>query len=602
MRHQKLFAALAVLSLTGGLLSGCSSSTPTAETTPAATTAAQTTAAPETTAETTAADTDTVCTGTAQGNNGEVTVEVTYADGAITGIEVVSHSETAGISDNAISDMPGRIIDAQSLAVDTVSGATVTSNAILAAVESALTTAGIDVEPFKTAPEKAELVQGETVETDVVIVGAGISGIMAAFELQEDYPDIQFIQVEKLDYVTGSVPGSGGAIAGISSQYHERDHVSSTTQDFVNLFAYTSGTDVNEDFIKAVYEKSDVLLDRLIAYGTPFTTETEASSKYSDQVYAIRTENRGSSFSQFLNTYVEGKYDLRMGTTAEELIVEDGAVKGILAADSEKRYEIRAKAVLLATGGFGNNPELLEAYLPLFADGFSSAYPGATGDGILMTRQFNTKVVGDGSMGSLVAPDGSNLIPSNFLVNKEGRRFVGEGEPKYVIQRACSQQTDHETFLIMDSSYDDADVIKEKTEKGYLKQYDTIEELAADNGIDAQALKDTIDAYNAAAAAGEPIPADEYVLTADKATVIETAPFYLEKVTLRYFGTIPGIEVNNNCQVLDGDGNVVEGLYASGELVAGNAFTRQYPGVGIGISFAANSGSYAVEHIAQSLK
>ncbi len=599
MRHQKFFAALAVLSLTGGLLSGCSSSTPPAETTPAATTAASTTAAPETTAEIAE---DAVYTGTAQGNNGEVTVEVTYADGSITAIEVVSHSETAGISDHAISDMPGRIVEAQSLAVDTISGATVTSNAILTAVESALADAGIDVDPFKAAPEKAQLVQGEAEETDVVIVGAGISGIMAAFELQEDYPDIQFIQVEKLDYVTGSVPGSGGAIAGISSQYHERDNVSFTTQDVVDLFTYTSGTEVNEDFVKAVFEKSDVLLERLISYGTPFTTETEATSKYSDAVYAIRTENRGSSFSQFLNTYVEGKYDLRMGTAAEELIVEDGAVKGIIVADNEKRYEIRAKAVLLATGGFGNNPELMEEYLPLFADGFSSANPGATGDGILMTRQFNTKVVGDGSMGSIVAPDGSNLIPSNFLVNKEGKRFVGEAEPKYVIQRACSQQTDHETFLIMDSSYEDVDVIKEKTEKGYLKQYDTIEELAADNGIDVQALQATIDAYNTAAAAGEPIPADEYSLPADKATIIETAPFYLEKVTLRYFGTIPGIEVNNNCQVLDGDGNVVEGLYASGELVAGNAFTRQYPGVGIGISFAANSGSYAVEHIAQSLK
>ena len=97
MRHQKLFAALAVLSLTGGLLSGCSSSTPTAETTPAATTAAQTTAAPETTAETTAADTDTVCTGTAQGNNGEVTVEVTYADGAITGIAAIGIDSTGTV-------------------------------------------------------------------------------------------------------------------------------------------------------------------------------------------------------------------------------------------------------------------------------------------------------------------------------------------------------------------------------------------------------------------------------------------------------------------------------------------------------------------------
>lgn len=291
-----------------------------------------------------------------------------------------------------------------------------------------------------------------------------------------------------------------------------------------------------------------------------------------------------------------------MGTTAEELLVEDGAVTGVVVSDSETRYSIHAKAVLLATGGFGSNPELMKEYLPLFADGFSSANPGATGDGILMTRQFGTPVVGDGSMGSIVAPDGTNLIDSYFLVNKEGERFIGEAEPKYVIQRACSQQTDHETFLLADSSYETMDTIEEKIEKGYVKQYDTIEELAADNGIDAEVLKTTIDSYNAAADAGEAIPAGEYELSADKATRIEAAPFYLEKVTLRYFGTIPGIQVDNNCQVLDGQGNVVEGLYASGELVAGNAFTRQYPGVGIGISFAANSGSYAVEQIARLLE
>ncbi len=82
---------------------------------------------------------------------------------------------------------------------------------------------------------------------------------------------------------------------------------------------------------------------------------------------------------------------------------------------------------------------------------------------------------------------------------------------------------------------------------------------------------------------------------------METAPFYIEKITLRTFGTIPGIEVDDDCRVLDGEGNVVEGLYASGELIAGNAFTRQYPGVGIGVSFAANSGRYAAEKAAEGL-
>ena len=98
-----------------------------------------------------------------------------------------------------------------------------------------------------------------------------------------------------------------------------------------------------------------------------------------------------------------------------------------------------------------------------------------------------------------------------------------------------------------------------------------------------------------------PPPPWSYELAAAKATKAETAPFYIEKVTLRTFGTIPGIEVNDSCQVLDGEGQVVEGLYASGELIAGNAFTRQYPGVGIGVSFAANSGRFAVETAAEGL-
>lgn len=541
-------------------------------------------------------------TASAPGMGGDVPVTVSYEDGRITAVTVGENNETPGIGDQAINAIPGRIVEEQSLTVDTVAGATVTSNAILTAAEAALTAGGVDVTPFKQEKQPTELVEGEAVETDIVIVGAGISGLMAAYELKEDYPDVSFIVLEKLDMVSGSLPASGGAIAGISSKYHVRDGVECTTKDFDVLFTYTSGTQVRTALVENVYAKSDVLLNRLIDYGTPFTGETEPASTYSDKVYAIRTENRGQSFADFLNSYVkENTFDLRMGTTATELIVEDGKVAGVVAEDDEQRYDIRAKAVILATGGFGSNPKLMEEYLPLFADGVIATNAGATGDGILMTRQFGTKIVGDGSMGSIVAPDGSSLITANFLVNLNGERFVGEGEPKYVLQRAVSQQPEKAAFLIADANYADMDTIAQKIEKGYVKQYDTIEALAEDNGIDAEQLQKTIDAYNQAADAGEPIPALEYELAADKATKVETAPFYIEKVTLRTFGTIPGIEVNDSCQVLDGEGQVVEGLYASGELIAGNAFTRQYPGVGIGVSFAANSGRFAAETAAEGL-
>ena len=541
-------------------------------------------------------------TASAPGMGGDVPVTVTYEDGRITAVTVGENNETPGIGDKAVEALPARIVEEQSLTVDAVAGATVTSEAILAAAEAALTAGGVDVTPFKQEKEAAELVQGDAVETDIVIVGAGISGLMAAYELKEDYPDLSFIVLEKLDMVSGSLPASGGAIAGISSEYHVRDGVECATEDFDALFTYTSGTQVRTELVENVYAKSDVLLNRLIEYGTPFTGETEPASTYSDKVYAIRTENRGQSFGDFLNSYVkENTFDLRTGTTATDLIVEDGKVTGVVAEDREQRYDIHAKAVILATGGFGSNPELMEEYLPLFADGVLSTNAGATGDGILMTRPFGTKIVGDGSMGSIVAPDGSDLIAANFLVNLNGERFVGEGEPKYVLQRAVSQQPEKAAFLITDANYADMDTIAKKIEQGYVKQYDTIEALAEDNGIDAEQLQKTIDAYNQAADAGEPIPALEYELAADKATKVETAPFYIEKATLRTFGTIPGIEVNDSCQVLDGEGQVVEGLYASGELIAGNAFTRQYPGVGIGVSFAANSGRFAAETAAEGL-
>ena len=129
-----------------------------------------------------------VYTGVGQGISGDVPVTVTIENGVICSVEVGENAETAGIGTNAIEQLPAKIVETQSIALDSVSGATITSNAILAAVEAALTEAGLDVEAFKAAPEAAELAQGETETTDIVIVGAGMAGLMAAYELQINAP------------------------------------------------------------------------------------------------------------------------------------------------------------------------------------------------------------------------------------------------------------------------------------------------------------------------------------------------------------------------------------------------------------------------------
>ena len=122
-----------------------------------------------------------VYTGQAQGKMGLVTVEVTLTEDAVESVAVVSHEETAGLSDPAIESIPAAIVENQSLAVDTVAGATMTSEAIIAAVADCIKQAGGDVDALQTVVEK-EKVAGEkvTVETPVVVVGAGGAGLAAA--------------------------------------------------------------------------------------------------------------------------------------------------------------------------------------------------------------------------------------------------------------------------------------------------------------------------------------------------------------------------------------------------------------------------------------
>ena len=548
-------------------------------------------------------------TGSGTGHGGDVPVTVVYEDGQITDIQVGENSETDGIGTIAIEQLPGTIVEAQSLDVDAVTGATETSSAILAAVEAALTDNGIDTASFHGDKKEETLAEGEAEETDVVIVGAGLSGLMAAYELKENYPDVDYIIIEKLGMVGGSIPGTGGCMAAVSSKYHEADGTQSTPSDFVDLFKFTSNAEVNEQLVLNVYEESDVLLNRLLDAGAPFEEATGQTSKYNDKVFYLQTELkegakvRGASFGEFLSDYVEkDPINIRMNTKATGLIVEEGQVKGITAEDKEKKYEIHASAVLLATGGFGSSREMMEKYLPIHADDFMSTNGGATGDGINMVEEyFDVAVIGDGSMGSIVAPDGTPLIASNFMVNTAGVRFIGEQEPKYVLQRAVAEQEGKTAFLIVDSTYEDKATLEDKISKGYVKEYATLEELAQDNGIDADALSATAADYAEKAAAGEEIEALEFALAAEAATPLDTAPYYVEKVTVRTFGTLPGLEINENCQIITTDGEAVPGLYASGELVAGNAFTRQYPGIGIGISFAGNSGRYAIKQIAENI-
>lgn len=539
-------------------------------------------------------------TGIGNGRNGEITVSVKVSENAIEAIEIASHQETPGICEAAFAKIPAAIIEKQSLAVDAVAGATLTSEGVLAAVINALEQAGADIDALKSTDAEMELTE-ETLDTDVVIVGAGISGIMAAYELHNTHPEISFVVLEKLDMIGGSLTTSGGAIVGTGSKLHDAAGVKTNTQEIAALFAYTSGEEVRTALIENVFEGSEALLNMMIDWGAPFSGDlAKASADFSPNICALNAAGKGAAHTAFLASKIaEDGLDVRTGTKVTDLIVENGTVCGVLAEDAQSRYTVHAKAVLLATGGFGNNPELMQEYCPAYSNAIVSANAGAEGDGILMTRQFGTQVVGQGVMGSPKAAGNGTLITSSFLVNAEGARFVKENANRMVIMNTIAYEQNGTAYYLADANYANAEQIQKKIADGLLVPYDTLDAMAEALGMNPETLKATVAAYNAAADAGNTL---EFGLPAEKATKIEKAPFYAEKVYLRYFGTIPGIEISDTCQVLDGNGNAVPGLYASGELTAGNAFTNRYPGAGIGIGYAANSGKFAAQSLAEELQ
>lgn len=452
--------------------------------------------------------------------------------------------------------------------------------------------------------ETTETTEVDEETTDVVIVGAGIAGISAAFELKNNYPDIDFVIVEKQGTVGGSLAYTGGAIFGYDSEIHEKDKVEASNADqVIEFFTETSNSEsINKELITNSFDFSTDTLKLFGDLGAPYTGSSEKVDASNDVLYSVRMEDKGQGFYQFVKKVVEedNPFDLRLKTEVTELIVDsDNKVTGVKVAEGDKAWTINAKQVILATGGFGTNPELMEKYAPNYADGVISTNGGATGDAILLTEDLGTQVIGDGTMGTIVAEDRSNLIPSMFMINEEGQRFTNEAAPKYVLQRAVADLENNIAYIIADQSVESYEGLSEAMESDLVTKYDTIEELAKAAGVDFETLNAEIQAYNEAV---EAKLSPGFDLPADKATKIVTAPFYLEKAVVRTFGTIPGILVNENTQVLNADNNEIEGLFACGEIIAANAFDRRYPGVGIGIAFAANTGRLSALNAAELIK
>lgn len=520
-------------------------------------------------------------TGVGQGIDGDVVVEVTADETTIYEVVVTEQNETPGIGSVAVEQLPGAIVEANSILVDGLSGATVTSDAIKAAVKAALEDAGLDPSVFEVELEKAEVGEktAEELNCDVVIIGAGGAGLTAGAMAAEKGANV--IIVEKMPIVGGnSLKATGGMNAAGTDFQAALDITDSGVQEFIED-TMNGGHQLNNiDLVTTMSENSSEAVNWLASIGAELPKV--AATGGTVHKYLHEPED-GSAVGSFLVEKLSARCDelginVMLNTEATEIVMTDGTATGILANDAEHEYTINAGAVIVAAGGFGSNFDMMASYNPALANAVTTNHAGATGDGINMATAVGADTVDMEQIqlhptvyqetGLLVSESVRSM--GGILVNAEGKRFTNDMSTRDAVSAAELEQPGAYAYIIFDQRIvDDLKSCEKYIKSGLTVQADTYEELASLMELDetaAAAFVESMDIWNAAVAAGEDA---EFGRNNGMDGDLATAPYYAIKIAPGIHHTMGGIKIDTDAQVIDTEGNVIPGLFAAGETTGG---------------------------------
>ncbi|WP_313120286.1 flavocytochrome c, partial [Proteiniclasticum ruminis] len=323
-----------------------------------------------------------------KGHNGNVKVTVTVTEDKIENIEVDLMDETEGIAGPAAEKIVDLVLKNQGLGVDTVSGATVSSTAILAAITAALKEAGADVEALKNIKAEEEVLEVSDKEADIVIIGAGGAGMAAAVEAATLGKSV--IIVEKMPIVGGNTNRATGGINAAETSIQEKEGIEDTIETYYDD-TFKGGKEENDpELLKVMVENSAEAVDWLNELGAGLTRVSLSGGATNPRIH---TPEDGSAVGPVVVKVLENKLkelgvEILMETTAKSIIEENGAAAGVEVENvNGNSFKIHAKAVIIASGGFGANSDMVESFRADLVGFSTTNHAGATGDGIELGQE-----------------------------------------------------------------------------------------------------------------------------------------------------------------------------------------------------------------------
>jgi urocanate reductase len=525
------------------------------------------------------------------GFGGKMSVKVTIKDGKIDDIEIGKNYETNGAGRVALEYVSQRIIEGQTTNVEAVSGATISSSSLMALVRKALEEAGATKDQFSEEYKIARDIKTER-EAEIVIIGAGGTGLAAAVTAGQEGASV--IVLETNGFAGGNLLVSGGVYNSPEPEMQAKQGIEDSPELFMQQTLAGGDNIANPELV------------RILAYNAldGLNWLKELGNEFEDQVIQApgalhpRSHNTTAPLgSGIIKTYLEhidkmDKVEILYETKGESLIQEDGRVVGVTAKNPDG-YKLTVKAnkgVIIATGGFSKNAQLVMEYRnaekwPLLDENsVSTNMDSIRGEGIIMAREIGADVVDMDQMQFLyLGQPKTGLLSGVFnvsaevtvFVNKEGKRFVAEDARRDVISSAVFAQEDGMMYMLhsAESLSDPANQLnidgipmKELLDIGAYdwKQGDTLEELAEEIGVPAENLVQTIAEYNEAIDTKND-PFGRTLLNVK----MEKGPFYAIPRVPALHHTMGGLRIDTLARVLDTNGEPIPGLYAGGEVTGG---------------------------------
>ena len=562
-------------------------------------------------------------TGTAKGM-GEVSVTLTLTDNVITDCTAKGDEETSGIGSVVIEQFPGEVVEGNTINLDSISGATITSNAFVEAAKAALTEAGLNPDDYMAKADKTA--NGETVsyDADVVVIGAGGAGMTAAMTAADAGQKVVILESQAM--VGGnSARATGGmnaaktvyqdenefdqaagvekTLATAAEKYADNETITALAKtvseqwaayqanptgyfdsvELMELDTMVGGKGINDpELVKTLCEGTADAIDWLDENGITLHNVSSFGGASVKRIHRpVNDEGKVVSVGSYMIPLLEENckkagVQILLNTTANEILTDaNGAAVGVSGTDKDgNTVVVNAKSVILATGGFGANLDMVTQYKPELAGFMTTNAAGAQGQGIEMATAIGAGTVDMDQIQihPTVEANTAALITEGLrgdgaiLVNANGERFIDEVGTRDVVSAAEIAQPGSYSWLIVDQAMADASsVIQGYIKKGYTKTGATYEELAKELDVDPAAFANTMETWNGYVEAKN----DPDFGRTSFANPLNNGPYYAIKVTAGVHHTMGGVTINSATEVLKEDGTVIPGLFAAGEVTGG---------------------------------